>query len=844
LRGLFSNKNLIVDAAILIFIGIFLLSFFEPQYLFLKTTTNGGDTGSHYPCAAYLKEVLLPQGKIMGWMQGNYAGFPLFYHYFPLPFMLMAGISFVAPLEVAFKLVTALGTFLLPLCVYFAFRFMKYAFPAPIIAAILTLPFLFNQGNSMWGGNIPSTLAGEFCYSLGFALVFLFFGSIHRGVEEGKYLLFNALLVFLIGFSHAYTLIFSLMLGAYFLIIDFKRNYKYLIAVYGLGLLFLSFWLLPVLANAPYTTSFIFRWKIHSLFEVFPPAIIPFVGLALPAWFYDHRDKRVAYFTYAVLACVFVYLVGPRIGVLDIRLVPFFQLLLVLLGSTALWSFAREVKWPFLFPLIIFLATVIWVNINTTYIRQWIVWNYTGFEEKKTWPVFQAINEHLRHSGTGRVEWEHTPLDEPLGSIRASETLPYFAKRQTLEGIHMIGALSAPFVFYIESETSHQPCNPIPDYFYSAFDLKSGIAHFKQFNVSHFVVRSDPVKSAMRQYPEFKLEKSIGGYEIYRLATCNEEYVVPLVNHPVLFSTNDWRDVSYQWFAREGSGDTVLVFNKPGGEPGEKNFDQAGSDLNAVKNIPYKHKAVKVKSVINNESIEIETSEIGRPLLIKVSYHPNWKVTGADRIYFASPCFMLIFPQEKKVRLDFAPGREALLGGGLTGLGLLLACFSPLWLKKVKERLPDDRGVRWGPILLFAGAALVFYFTFDYLNPGPDTLLRKGREAFEHKRYSLAREKLGKVLETAKMSSGQCCEAGMFYALTFVRENNFVEGKQELNRFIQDYPVAFWSPQAYFDLAYCESMLGNAAVASQIYRQIMTRFPLTTWARYSESRLNEIKRAK
>lgn len=205
---LFVRKRnvLMVDILLLLFIVIFLLFYFQPKLLFLPTTINGGDTGSHYPTAMHLKEVLLPQGKIMGWMQGNYAGFPLFYHYFPFPFIMMALLSFLIPMQVAFKLISVLGIFLLPFTVYFAFRFMKYEFPIPIFGAIFSLAFLFNQGNSMWGANIPSTLAGEFCYSIGFAFVILFLGSLYRGVAEKRYLVFNALLIFLIGFSHAYTL--------------------------------------------------------------------------------------------------------------------------------------------------------------------------------------------------------------------------------------------------------------------------------------------------------------------------------------------------------------------------------------------------------------------------------------------------------------------------------------------------------------------------------------------------------------------------------------------------------------------------------------------------------------
>jgi hypothetical protein len=513
--------------------------------------------------------------------------------------------------------------------------------------------------------------------------VLLFLGTLYRGVTEGKYLVLNALLIFLIGFSHAYTMIFSLILGSFFVFDNFKKNIKYLFGVYGLGFLFLSFWLLPVLGNLPYTTSFVFRWTIRSIFEVFPIVLLPFMALSLLALFFNIKDKRNVYFLYAIIACVFVYLIGPRVGILDIRFVPLFQILLVIFGASAVQYFVRELKFSFLLPFILFFLVAIWVDVNTTFIPGWIKWNYSGYEQKNTWKIFHGINEYLKHSGDGRVEWEHTPLDEALGSIRSSETLPYFAKRQTLEGIHMLGAVSAPFVFYIESETSYRPCNPIPNYFYSTLNLKRGIDHFKLFNVSHFVVRSPQVKKEIKHFPEFKLEKTVGEYHIYRLLTNKDEYVTPLKNYPVLFLTDNWRDVSYRWFAKEEAlKDTFLVFKKQADRDDQKIFKQTVNNLGVIKTIPYPDKEIKVKSVINNESIDIETSEIGHPLLLKVSYHPNWRVKGADKIHFVSPCFMLIFPTEHKIHLSFEPGLPTKVGRAFTGLGIVLALLSPFWFRR------------------------------------------------------------------------------------------------------------------------------------------------------------------
>jgi len=175
------NKERIINILIIIVIILFLFNFFKPEYIFSKTTSTGGDMASHYYTAYYTKNYLLPHGKISGWTPGNYAGFPILNFYFQLPFVLMALLGYIISLEISFKLITILGIFSLPIATFFFFKLMNFRFPVPIIAAMSSLFFLFIESYSMWGGNIPSTLAGEFTHSIGLSLSVLFFGTLYKG---------------------------------------------------------------------------------------------------------------------------------------------------------------------------------------------------------------------------------------------------------------------------------------------------------------------------------------------------------------------------------------------------------------------------------------------------------------------------------------------------------------------------------------------------------------------------------------------------------------------------------------------------------------------------------------
>src|SRR5204863_87553 len=93
----------------------FLLSYFKPSLLFLDTTIAGGDTPSFLRPIHHLRDTLLPAGMPQGWDLGNFCGYAPYQFYFLPPSLTIVALSSVIPLNVAFKLVTVIGSFLLPL---------------------------------------------------------------------------------------------------------------------------------------------------------------------------------------------------------------------------------------------------------------------------------------------------------------------------------------------------------------------------------------------------------------------------------------------------------------------------------------------------------------------------------------------------------------------------------------------------------------------------------------------------------------------------------------------------------------------------------------------------------
>jgi hypothetical protein len=82
--------------------------------------------------------------------------------------------------------------------------------------------------------------------------------------------------------------------------------------------------------------------------------------------------------------------------------------------------------------------------------------------------------------------------------------------------------------------------------------------------------------------------------------------------------------------------------------------------------------------VIENHRISFNTTAVGIPHLVKVSYFPNWTARGADGPWRATPSLMVVVPTAEDVVLEFEDtwaengGKIATLVGVVVLLGAVL----------------------------------------------------------------------------------------------------------------------------------------------------------------------------
>jgi len=248
----------------------------------------------------------------------------------------------------------------------------------------------------------------------------------------------------------------------------------------------------------------------------------------------------------------------------------------------------------------------------------------------------------------------------------------------------MQASISAPFVFYIQSEISREKSCPFPQYTYTNMNYAAARRRLEMFNVRDLILRSEMAKRAARSAPGYRLTAAFGDYELWRLTEGDGRYIVPLEYEPVLFPKADWKVESHRWFRRDDLLDTHLVFLDDASPSDTERFKAQAESLDDLPRIPIDTSGCRITESIENDEIRIETNWIGKPLLVKVSYHPNWRVEGADRVYLVSPSFMLIYPNRENVRLYYGTTWPDKLGVAFTVVGILVLLLNvPLpWKEK------------------------------------------------------------------------------------------------------------------------------------------------------------------
>ena len=730
-RGRPTPEALVTAAVVIIACG-FTFSQLQPHLLFARTTPSGGDMGAHVWQPDYLRNHLLHHFRLTGWAPDWYAGFPSLVFYFPLPNLAIALVSFVLPYGVAFKLVSVAGLVALPVAVWAMARGFRMPFPGPACLAASSLLFLFSRNFTIYGGNIASTLAGEFAFSISLAVGLVFLGLVARGLETGRHRALAAVLLAVAGLCHLLPTIF-VVIGAvvlYLFRLD-GRRLRWLLPVLVTSALLGAFWILPFYFRLPYATDMGYEkltvyWKnlfpghMAWLYVLAAAGVVASIG-----W----RRRIGLFLTVMAIYAAALFRFAPQARLWNARVLPFWFLCLYLLAGVAVaeWgsALARWIagddegsrRWALLpVPVLALAAAYLWVGFplrvlpfghidnrtgdyswlgikspDRSFVPDWVRWNYSGYEStgkarrNEYFALIRTMSQLGRDNGCGRAMWEYEPELDQMGTPMALMLLPYWTRGcvASMEGLYFESSATTPYHFLNAAELSLHPSNPVRGLNYGSLDIIEGVRHLQMLGVRYYMTLTPETQAQADVNSELRLVATSGPWpvsyttggsshveqrtwKIYEVA--DSEVVAPLLNQPVVVRNapnggKPWLALSQSWYLDPNRDD---VYYAASGPSKWQRVDAAETNPPRTALTPVQVSHTKT----GDDSVSFDVDTTGVPVLVRVSYFPNWHVSGAKGPYRVTPNLMVVIPTSHHVRLHYGWTPVDLLGILLTLLGV------------------------------------------------------------------------------------------------------------------------------------------------------------------------------
>jgi len=688
------KNNLFIKVAL----GSLLLIFLRIELVFSDLLPTGGDMGAHIVPTKFFVTELFNNFKLSGWSQDWFAGYPVYYFYFPLPPIITSLLSFLFPFSISFKTMVLISQVLLVISIEMLMRknskeFSFYGFGVGLL-------YLLTESFTIFGGNLASSLAGQysFTYSIAFAnfSIFYLLKSNHRYSTE-----IASLLIGLSVLSHLIPFMIYLPIFAYyFLKSNAKINIK--IAAFLFFLFIAMRFSISLFLNLEFTTNMTYT-PYTQLSDLVKSDVLPFaIGAIIYVILSSSRTtlKAVAGFElYLVSISIFLFFYGPESALWNGRIVPFFNLGIIILFFNLLHFDIKNLtkKIQGKYPLIVFILSINsylmylyyskWGNTYSTttisinliillmflisinseksliyttlvsltfgtlsYLPHWLNWNFSGYESKNNWSDITTLYEGLDTLEPGRIMWEPNSDLNKYGTPMVLMTIPMFTDHQSVEGLYFDSSITTPFHFLTVSGLAERPSNPVGGLTYINGEFDKGFRLMEELGVDYFIAYTSSIKDKANESENFNFLFSNEVFNVYSINTKKVELVEDSLH---IFESPDFYDrlknavlrdgseqsffeAAYKSFKEELNHKIIENYDESLTVRSEKNTDLLISDLN-----------------IQNDLITFKTNKPNQLHLIKVSYFPNWKIKNGYGPFRISPSFMAVIPKDEFVEIKF-----------------------------------------------------------------------------------------------------------------------------------------------------------------------------------------------
>jgi phosphomannomutase len=729
----------------------------HPSKIFLDTTPAGGDMGAHVWLPAFVKRALLPHLQLTGWTPDWYDGFPALTYYFPLPIVSIALLSYVIQYNIAFKIVASIGLVLLPLGVWSFARSLRMKFPLPAVMAAASLPFIFSREFTIYGGNIASTMAGEFCFSISLAFAFFFLGRFAKGLDTGRHRASAAVLLACCGLSHILPLFFALGGAAVLTLMKIAttrdwRRLRFALPVGITGGLLIGFWAFPFYWRLPYATNMGYG-KYYNYLSSLTHNDDILIGLAAAAFLiscvrFNFLGVWLGLMS-GLAALGFILMPAQRLW--NARILPFWFLCLYLLIGVLIYEVGticvqffegrpdglpRRVGATLAIPVLALIGMAVFVlypipstpsgndvfgltPTNPSFVSDWVNWNYDGYQDpgKQREQEYAALMAKMgqvgRADGCGQALWEYEPSLNEMGTPDALMLLPYWTNGciGSEEGLYYESSATTPYHFINVSETSNHPPDPVTGLDYGTLNIPQAVQQMQIMGDRYFMANSPNIVDAANADPALRLVATVGPFsypdeddstsstpEVSRTWSIYQlvgwSLVSPLANQPAVMTGIQSKNPSVWLDAAERWYNEPQRWNVFEAAEGPAGWPRVPATDTQPPVTP--EPTVLVTNVVQkDESISFDVNQTGVPILVRESYFPNWQVHGASAVYRVTPNLMVVVPTSNHVELYYGYTPVDWIGLGMTGLGLVTALLFWRSAPVAFSAAVDQRRRRW-----------------------------------------------------------------------------------------------------------------------------------------------------
>ena len=694
------SKNLNSNISQKLFYLIVLILFLRVDLVFENNTPTGGDMGAHIVAIDTFIKDFMPNFQINGWSNDWFGGYPLYYFYFPLPAIITFFLNLIFPFGIAFKIMVVLSIILV---VYSIEKLMrKTSNQISIYGATAGLFYVFTESFTIYGGNLASTLAGQFSfgYSLAFANLSIFYllkSNNNFRFPISSIFLALCLLSHLIPF-----IIYSPIYAFYWL--SRKQNFNQKILSISIFLALVSRWSASLIMNLEYTTNMSYT-PFSRVEDLIKKDILPIIFILIGLLITKHKNliknKTLNLFElYLIFSSILLYFFVPEGALWNGRLVPFFNLGIIFLFFKALEIFIEDIylyqqglnvltvlffggtiyclyifyeKWSanqsylnVYVPIILLIIIFAIINLNNVVIQlnmlivsiifstisflpHWLNWNFTGYEGKNDWNQIQSLYTKLENLKPGRIMWEPNSDMNKYGTPMTLMTLPYFTKHTSMEGLYFDSSITTPFHFISVSGLAKRPSNPVGGLSYINNKFDQGVDYLYDLGIDYFISYTEEIESKAMSSDRLNFLFSSDPFSVFEVSSSKVE----LINQDIeVFSKVNKQEGILSSVFRDTNITNFF-------EKAYENFDELDEKRivevsNKILIQPSNNNNLEVTDIrITNRKISFFTNNPGELHLIKVSYFPNWSISNGLGPFRTSPSFMSVIPNQEYVEINF-----------------------------------------------------------------------------------------------------------------------------------------------------------------------------------------------